>query len=169
MSRRQRFASTFAGPALVAAITFGLAACGGDSGSNSATPGVPPGVAPPAGNTAAPSPSADPAPAGTGGNDALPMPAGDAAQGAALAQSKGCMSCHQLDNDVVGPRWTGLWGSQVELEDGTTVLADEEYLRRAITDPDAERVAGYFVAMPKVDLTDDEVSALVAYIASLAG
>lgn len=170
-SRRQRFASALAGPALVVAITAGLAACGGGGNNNSATPGVPPGIAPAAGNTAAPAASAtaEPAAGDSAGGAALPTPAGDAAEGAALAQSKGCMACHQLDTDVVGPQWNGLWGSQVELEGGTTVLADEAYLRKAITDPEAERVAGFMVQMPKITLTDDEVSALIAYIASLAG
>lgn len=171
-SRRQRFASTLAGPALVVGITIALAACGGDN--NSATPGVPPGISP-AGATVAPAaPTPEPAAGDDGPGDApadapLAPPAGDVAQGASLAQAKGCMSCHQVDTDVVGPKWGGLWGSQVELEGGATVLADEEYLRRAILDPEAERVAGYFVTMPTVSLSDEEVSAIIAYIASLAG
>ena len=156
-----------AGPALVVGITVALAACGGDDNTN-ANPGVPPGISP---ATATAAPAAPTPESGNDGGAGTPpaLPTGDPAQGATIAQSKGCTSCHQVDADAVGPMWGGLWGSQVELEGGTTVLADEAYLRRAITEPDAERVAGYFVAMPKVSLTDEEVSAIIAYIASLAG
>ena len=43
----------------------------------------------------------------------------------------------------VGPKFVGLYGSQVTLDDGSTVVADDAYIRRSITDPDAQRVAGY--------------------------
>ena len=53
------------------------------------------------------------------------------------------MACHSADGrSSVGPTWKGLYGSEVELEDGTTVTADDEYLVRAIKDPEAERVEG---------------------------
>ena len=34
-----------------------------------------------------------------------------------------------------GPTWKGLYGSEVKLVDGTTVTADETYLKESITDP----------------------------------
>lgn len=169
-SRRQRFASTLAGPALVIGITLALAACGDDGAGGNATPGIPPGI------SAAVATAAPPAPAsnatgeatGDGGTQAAPeLPAGDPAQGASIVEAKGCMSCHQIDTDAVGPRWGGLWGSEVELEGGGTVLADEAYVRRAILEPEAERHAGFFVQMPVIPLSDEELSAVVAYIASL--
>jgi cytochrome c oxidase subunit 2 len=55
----------------------------------------------------------------------------------------------------------------VALEDGSEVVADREYLRRSIIDPAADVVAGYSVAMPVMNLDDDEVDALVAYIEAL--
>ena len=42
----------------------------------------------------------------------------------------------------VGPTWKGLAGSRVKLVDGTTVTADNAYLRTAIEDPDRQIVAG---------------------------
>lgn len=61
----------------------------------------------------------------------------------------GCNSCHSLDGTVVvGPSWQGLYGSERPLESGETVVADEEYLRRAILEPHAELVQGFTAVMP---------------------
>jgi mono/diheme cytochrome c family protein len=91
----------------------------------------------------------------------------EARRGAELADDNGCSACHR--SGAVGPRWDGLYGSTVELDDGTTVVADEAYLIRAITDPGAEIVAGFSVTMPDNDLSDDEVAAIVAYLRELGG
>ena len=66
-----------------------------------------------------------------------------------------------------GPSWVGLAGSTVELDDGSTPVADEAYLRRSISEPQAQRVAGYTIAMPENGLSEDEVDAIVAYILEL--
>ncbi len=55
----------------------------------------------------------------------------------------------------------------VTLDDGSTVVADEEYLTLAITDPDAQVVEGYSVKMPPRDMSDDDIAAVVAYIREL--
>lgn len=61
----------------------------------------------------------------------------------------GCNSCHSLDGmTTVGPSWQNLYGAERELESGETVVADEEYLQRAIIDPHAELVAGFTAVMP---------------------
>jgi cytochrome c oxidase subunit 2 len=68
----------------------------------------------------------------------------------------------------IGPTWVGLYGSQVELNDGTTVTADETYLREAILDPSAKIISGYTKgSMPGISLTEEEVDSLVAYIKTL--
>jgi cytochrome c oxidase subunit 2 len=64
----------------------------------------------------------------------------------------------------VGPTFKGLYGRTVELEDGSTVVADEEYIRRSIEDPSAQVVQGYPDAMPSHDLSDDEVDALILFL-----
>jgi cytochrome c oxidase subunit II len=83
-----------------------------------------------------------------------------------LAVIKGCAACHAVDETPkIGPTWVGLYGSQVELDDGSFVLADEAYLIESIKDPNARIVSGYSKgSMPLVSLTDDEINALVAYI-----
>ncbi len=82
--------------------------------------------------------------------------------------SERCASCHGADGTGgVGPKFVGLYGSQVTLTDGSTVVADDEYIRRSITDPGAERVEGYTVNMPASDLDDDDIEAVLAYIREL--
>ncbi|WP_290652498.1 cytochrome c oxidase subunit II [Aquisalimonas sp.] len=88
--------------------------------------------------------------------------------GRELATSEGCMACHSDDGSRdVGPTWLNLYGREVTLEDDSTVVADEEYIRRSITDPRAQLTKGYPPAMPAYDFDDDELDALVAYIRSL--
>jgi cytochrome c oxidase subunit 2 len=91
-----------------------------------------------------------------------------AQQGRELAASQGCAACHgDRGQGTIGPAWTGLAGSAVQLEGGGTVVADSAYLRRSILEPGAEIVAGYTIAMPEVSLTAAEVDAIVAFIEEL--
>jgi cytochrome c oxidase subunit 2 len=104
------------------------------------------------------------APNGGGGGDSA------AERGQSLARTRGCAACHGADGQGgLGPAWVDLVGATVTLADGSTVVADEAYISRSITEPDAEVVDGYAVAMPKTALSDTEVSDLVAYIVSLSG
>jgi cytochrome c oxidase subunit 2 len=89
-------------------------------------------------------------------------------QGRALADSKGCVACHTIDGSPrVGPTWKGLHGKTETMADGSTALVDEAYLRSFIRDPQARHVKGFPPVMPKIELTDEELAALVAYIQSL--
>ena len=50
-----------------------------------------------------------------------------------LFATKGCQVCHSPDMPItLGPKLKGLFGSKVRLDDGTTVLADEDYIRESI-------------------------------------
>lgn len=89
-------------------------------------------------------------------------------QGRALAESKGCVACHTIDGSPrVGPTWKGLYGKTENMADGSTALVDEAFLRSFIRDPQARHVKGFPPVMPKVELTEEELAALVAYIQSL--
>ena len=89
-------------------------------------------------------------------------------QGRQIADAKGCVACHTIDGSPrVGPTWKGLYGKNENMADGTTELVDEAYLRSFIRNPQAKRVKGFPPVMPKLDLSDEEVSALVAYIQTL--
>ena len=62
-----------------------------------------------------------------------------------------CAGCHSLDGTrLAGPSWLGLYGRTEELEDGTTVTADDAYIRKSIYEPNAQIVATYAPAMPAV-------------------
>ncbi len=115
--------------------------------------------------------TASPAASPVGSPGASPVAlVGDVDAGKALASQ--CLSCHSVDgSQMVGPTWKGLYGSEVELEDGTTVIADVEYLTESIKDPGAKIVKGFPAgAMPPYGsiLTDENIQDIVAYIQSLA-
>lgn len=102
----------------------------------------------------------------SGATAALPA---EAAAGLAVAESEGCVSCHGGNGrDAVGPTWDGLLGTDVHLTDGTVVVADRDYVRRAIVEPDAQVRDGFALQMPQNRLTPDEVDAVIAYIEHLA-
>ena len=106
---------------------------------------------------------------------AAPAAAGGSAQaladqGKTLAQAKGCVACHSVDGSPsVGPTWKGLYGKTETMADGSTAHVDEAYLRTFIRDPKARVVKGFAPIMPNFDLTDQELSALVAYIKTQGG
>ncbi len=89
--------------------------------------------------------------------------------GRQLFTQNGCQACHSIDGSpMIGPTMAGLYGSEVELDDGSTVTADEEYLYESITDPGASVTAGYANVMPAfAHLSDDEINSLIEYIKSL--
>ena len=67
----------------------------------------------------------------------------------------------------MGPGWVGLAGSEVELSDGSFVVADDRYLFESIRDPGAKVVADFSVQMPRNSLSDAEIDEIVAFIRSL--
>ena len=86
-----------------------------------------------------------------------------------LAVLKGCSSCHSVDDsNKIAPPWRGLYGSQIELNDGNKINVDDEYLIESIKSPNAKIVKGYTKgAMPLINLTEDEIANIVAYIKSV--
>ncbi|MEM4986014.1 cytochrome c oxidase subunit II [Collimonas sp. H4R21] len=89
------------------------------------------------------------------------------AQGKALAESKACVACHTVDGSPrVGPTWKGLFGKTETMENGTTATVDETYLKDFIRNPQARVVKGFAPMMPKIEMSDAELEALVAYIKS---
>jgi len=94
-------------------------------------------------------------------------------RGGTVAASAGCTGCHSLDGIViVGPSWQGLFGSEEELADGSSVVVDEAYLRLAILDPERRIVAGFAAGVMPQNYEDtlsaEDIEALIALIRSLA-
>jgi cytochrome c oxidase subunit 2 len=67
---------------------------------------------------------------------------------------------------LVGPTWLGLAGEEVELADGSVVLADDDYLRRSILEPQSQVVQGFspmiFNAQAR-GMTNEEIEAIIEY------
>ena len=82
----------------------------------------------------------------------------------------GCSTCHRTDVQGRGPNLQGIFGKPVQLEDGRTITADENYLRECILDPGSKRVKGFQPIMPTFQglVTEEQVNALVAYIKSIS-
>jgi cytochrome c oxidase subunit 2 len=88
--------------------------------------------------------------------------------GQLLVQNNVCGACHSITGSAgIGPTWRGLFQSKVELEDGTTVTADEAYLTESIKTPKAKIVKGFPPTMPVFPFTDKEIADIVAYIKTL--
>ena len=71
---------------------------------------------------------------------------------------------------MVGPTWQGLYERDELLTDGTTVVADVEYLINSILYPGDQIVAGYENVMPAAiaeNLTEEDLLAIVSYIETL--
>ena len=100
------------------------------------------------------------------GGPSAPLPEA----GKQLFASLGCTTCHRFDIQGRGPNLQGAFGKPVLLEDGRTVIADENYVRESILNPTAKIVSGFKPVMPTFQglVSDEQLNALVAYIKSLA-
>jgi cytochrome c oxidase subunit 2 len=93
-------------------------------------------------------------------------------QGRDLFQNKlGCASCHAGGPQQRGAKLEGVFGHEVKLVGGQTVIADEEYIRNSILNPSSQVVEGYQPIMPtfKGQVTEEQLVSLVAYVKSLSG
>jgi cytochrome c oxidase subunit 2 len=93
-----------------------------------------------------------------------------AANGQQLFQQLGCATCHRADTQGRGPNLVGLFGKPVLLDDGRTVMADENYIRESILNPGTKIVSGFKPIMPTFQgqVSEENLMALVAYVKSLA-
>ena len=91
--------------------------------------------------------------------------------GSQLYQVKGCVACHSTDGSPrVGPTFKGLLGKKEEVISGgkgETVVVDEAFIRKFISDPNVVHIKGYPPIMPKISMTNEELTALANYIKSL--
>src|SRR6266403_2983085 len=80
-----------------------------------------------------------------------------------------CVTCHLSNGTGRAPSLNGVFGANVLLADGSTVVADEGYIRESILQPKAKIVAGYQPIMPTFQglVTEEQILNLTAYIKSL--
>lgn len=92
-----------------------------------------------------------------------------AAGGKQLFESYGCAGCHLPGGTVRAPSLNGIYGQVVPLQNGTTVVAGDAYIRDKILQPNKQIVAGYKQVMPSYSgaVTDADLAQLVAYVKSL--
>jgi cytochrome c oxidase subunit 2 len=90
-------------------------------------------------------------------------------RGEALFTQLACVTCHLTDGTGRGPSLIGVYGSQVTLDSGAVVTADESYLRESILMGQAKTVRGYERVMPTFQglINEDGVASLIEYIKSL--
>ncbi|MBX2818596.1 MAG: cytochrome c [Rhodothermaceae bacterium] len=93
-------------------------------------------------------------------------------RGQEIYQQIGCIGCHSIDGSTegrTGSTFLGLWGSLREFNDGTSLVADKEYIRESIFDPGAKEVKGRSVEMPSyVGLLDEsDIDSIILFIRSL--
>jgi cytochrome c oxidase subunit 2 len=89
--------------------------------------------------------------------------------GEKLFAEKACGTCHLSDGKGRAPSLDGFYDSTVKLADGSTVKADDSYIRESVLSPNAKIVAGYQPLMPTYQgqLTEEQILQLTAYIRSL--
>jgi cytochrome c oxidase subunit 2 len=93
-----------------------------------------------------------------------------ASNGQSIFQQLGCVTCHRSDTQGRGPNLAGIFGKPVQLEDGRTVVADENYIRESILSPSAKVVKGFKPIMPVFQglVSEEQLTELVAYVKSLS-
>ena len=94
-----------------------------------------------------------------------------AEKGQKYYKDKGCVACHTVDGKPgVGPTWKGTFGADRQFDDGSTVKADENYIRESILNPNAKVVKGFPKGvMPTFQgqLNEDQLNALIEFIKGL--
>ena len=93
-----------------------------------------------------------------------------AEEGEKIYKQKNCNTCHSVDDSkLTGPSFKGIWGTQQALNDGTSVLVDENFVRESIVNPQAKIAKDYNPVMPSFQglIAKSEMEALFAYLRSL--
>src|SRR5436305_11101595 len=99
---------------------------------------------------------------------AVAPPAVVLAGGRTVLEAQACTACHSLDGSKsIGGTFKGLYGRKRELANGTTVIADDAYIRESIENPDAKIVKGVEPGMPPLPVSPADVNAIIAYLKTL--
>lgn len=102
--------------------------------------------------------------AANGGESRQPMTMAQA--GGRTFSKVGCNNCHSGVDNPRAPSLVNLFGRRQMFEDGSTRVADEEYIRESILRPHVQITRGYDQTMPiyQDQLSEADVLNLIAYI-----
>lgn len=89
-----------------------------------------------------------------------------AQNGERLFASMGCNACHSGAASARGPNLAGVYGSKLQLANGSQVLVNEAFLRDSILNPSQHVTAGFAPIMPTYQgqISEDGLIDLVEYI-----
>lgn len=95
-----------------------------------------------------------------------PPRTGIAARGFELFRQFGCSGCHAAGSTVHAPDLAGILGRTVHLQDGRSLVADENYIRYSVLLPKKDVVAGYEPIMPSFagQVSQEELLAIIEYL-----
>lgn len=93
------------------------------------------------------------------------------AAGLSIMVNQGCVACHSSDGSkIIGPSYLNLFGTQqVVIRDGkeVTVTVDEDYIKKAIYDPNSELSKGYpgnLMQSYTGTISDDDIEKIIEYL-----
>ncbi len=96
------------------------------------------------------------------------------ATGKRIMQNIGCFACHSLDGSkLVGPSFKGVWGTERTVKTGKEVrqvMADEEYIKKSIYDPNADLVDGFgkgLMLTYEGQLSEEDIGNIIEYLKTL--
>jgi len=94
-----------------------------------------------------------------------------ASQGEKMFQEFGCITCHRPDSGARGPNLQGLYGRPVRLSDNRVIVADDNYIRESILQPNAKIVSGFQPIMPTFQgvVSEEGLIQITEYIKHLSG
>ena len=83
--------------------------------------------------------------------------------------TQNCRSCHSVESGVrvAGPSWFGLFGSTRQFEGGTSTVADENYIRESMLQPNARVALGFPAIMSVQNMPQAKIDAIIAYMKTL--
>jgi cytochrome c oxidase subunit 2 len=98
----------------------------------------------------------------------------DEPPGLTILKQNACITCHSLDGSkIVGPSFKGLYGrEELVITDGQerNIIADDEYIKRSIYEPNADLVEGYnpgLMISYRETLTEEDVQKVIDYLKTL--
>lgn len=102
-----------------------------------------------------------------GGNRFKPKPDIPALAGKQLYEDFMCSSCHGEKDGKRAPSLNGLVGRKRDFTDGSSMVADMDYIRQSLLAPDAKIVKGYRQMMQPYNFTEEQIIELIEYMKTL--